>query len=215
MQKHKHSRSCRKRGKGLCRFGFPIPPICDTVLLESYDGNDKEKYKKLYETIKIELDEMKDGSNLLLEEFLNKMGCTYEEYILAVRTSLKSPKILLKRSLQEIRVNPYMKSRIHAWKANHDIQFVLDAYACASYITDYITKTQKGMSTLLHNACNEARKGNDTLRKQVRFMGNQFLNATEICAKKQYIWHCNYHSLRKPEKWCSSTHLPLTIGHVY
>ena len=77
-----------------------------------------------------------------------------------------------------------MKNLIHAWKANHDIQFVLDPYTCAAYITDYITKTQKGMSTLLYNACKEARNGNDSLRKQVRFMGNQFLNATAICAQE-------------------------------
>ena len=40
------------------------------------------------------------------------------------------------------------------------------------------------MSTLLHNACKEAKQGNDSLRKQVRFMGNKFLNATEICAQE-------------------------------
>ena len=77
-----------------------------------------------------------------------------------------------------------MKNLVSAWRANHDIQFVLDPYACAVYITDYISKSQKGMSTLLYNACKEARKGNDDLRKQVRFMGNQFLNAAEMSAQE-------------------------------
>ena len=184
MQKHKHSRSCRKKGKALCRFGFPLPPLPKTTILEPYEGDQKEKYSKLYQSIKLELDKMKDGSDLSFEDFLIQMKCTYEEYIMAIQTSLKCAKLFLKRTLKEIRVNPYMKNLIHAWKANHDIQFVLDPYACAAYITDYITKTQKGMSTLLYNACKEARNGNDSLRKQVRFMGNQFLNATEICAQE-------------------------------
>ena len=184
MQKHKHSRSCRKKGKALCRFGFPLPPLPKTTILEPYEGDQKEKYSKLYQSIKLELDKMKDGSDLSFEDFLIQMRCTYAEYIMAIQTSLKCAKLFLKRTLKEIRVNPYMKNLIHAWKANHDIQFVLDPYACAAYITDYITKTQKGMSTLLYNACKEARNGNDSLRKQVRFMGNQFLNATEICAQE-------------------------------
>ena len=184
MQKHKHSRSCRKKGKALCRFGFPLPPLPKTTILEPYEGDQKEKYSKLYQSIKLELDQMKDGSDLSFEDFLIQMQCTYEEYIMAIQTSLKCAKLFLRRTLKEIRVNPYMKNLIHAWRANHDIQFVLDPYACAAYITDYITKTQKGMSTLLYNACKEARNGNDSLRKQVRFMGNQFLNATEICAQE-------------------------------
>ena len=127
---------------------------------------------------------MKDGLDIKFEEFLKTIDCSFEDYIDAVRTSIKGPKIFLRRNLLEIRINPYMKNLVSAWKANHDIQFVLDPYACAVYITDYISKSQKGMSTLLHNACKEAREGNDCLRKQVRFMGNKFLNATEISAQE-------------------------------
>ena len=127
---------------------------------------------------------MKDGSDVKFEDFLKTINCSFEDYIDAVRTSIKGPKIFLQRNLREIRINPYMKNLVSAWKANHDIQFVLDPYACAVYITDYISKSQKGMSTLLHNACKEARQGNDSLRKQVRFMGNKFLNATEISAQE-------------------------------
>ena len=52
-----------------------------------------------------------------------------------------------------------MKNLIGTWKANHDIQFVLDAYACTMYIVSYISKSAKGMSGLIANACKEARKG--------------------------------------------------------
>jgi hypothetical protein len=42
-----------------------------------------------------------------------------------------------------------MKVVLSAWKSNHDLQFVLDPYACAMYIVSYISKYQKGMSALL------------------------------------------------------------------
>jgi len=39
------------------------------------------------------------------------------------------------------------------------------------------------MSTLLHNACQEAKKGNESLlQQQVRFMGNKLFN--EICEQE-------------------------------
>ena len=186
LQRHRHSRSCRKTGKAICRFGFPVPPMPETTILEPYEGEENERIRleNVFTRIKKELDDMKDGLDIKFEEFLKTIDCSFEDYIDAVRTSIKGPKIFLRRNLLEIRINPYMKNLVSAWKANHDIQFVLDPYACAVYITDYISKSQKGMSTLLHNACKEAREGNDCLRKQVRFMGNNFLNATEISAQE-------------------------------
>jgi hypothetical protein len=67
------------------------------------------------------------------------------------------PKVFLKRQPCEVRVNPYMKVILSAWKANHDLQFVLDPYACAMYIVSYINKSQKDMSALLDQATKEAR----------------------------------------------------------
>ena len=65
-----------------------------------------------------------------------------------------------------------------------DIQFVLDIYACASYIVNYISKGQRGMSDLLYQACKEAREGNSDIRQQVRHIGNKFLNNVEISAQE-------------------------------
>ena len=70
------------------------------------------------------------------------------------------------------------------WKANHDVQFVLDAYACAMYIVSYINKSTKGMSKLMAEACKEARRGNNSLKESVRHIGNKFLNAVEVSAQE-------------------------------
>ena len=63
-----------------------------------------------------------------------------------------------------------------------DIQFVLDVYACAVFMVNYISKPQKGMSELLRQACVEARKHNSSIKQQVRDIGSKILNNVEISA---------------------------------
>ena len=99
---------------------------------------------------------------------------------MAVQTSVKTENIFLARKPIESRINPYMTNLLDVWKANHGIQFVLDAYACATYIVSYINKSARGMSLLMALACKEARKGNKSLKESVRHIGNKFLNATEV-----------------------------------
>ena len=49
LQTHKHSRTCRKKGKAICRFGFPLPPLPRTMLLyplEEEVDHFRKKYTK-------------------------------------------------------------------------------------------------------------------------------------------------------------------------
>ena len=107
-----------------------------------------------------------------------------EKYILAIRSSLNSPTVFLKRMPNELRVNNYNPACLAAWRANMDIQYVLDVYACAMYIVSYISKAQKGMSELLRKACAEAKEGNSNIKQQVRDIENKFLNSVEISAQE-------------------------------
>lgn len=34
-QTHRHARTCRKKGQPICRFGYPLPPIDKTVVLQA------------------------------------------------------------------------------------------------------------------------------------------------------------------------------------
>lgn len=52
------------------------------------------------------------------------------------------------------------------------------------YIVSYISKSQKCMSALLDQAAKEARQGNLDLKRQVRHIGNYFINSVEVCAKE-------------------------------
>ena len=82
----------------------------------------------------------------------------FEEYICCIRSSLKA-------KTKEMRINPFNENTRVAWKANLDIQIVLEPYGCASYIIDYISKSQRGMSAQLGAAAKEARRGNLDLKK--------------------------------------------------
>ena len=184
LQTHKHSKTCRKKGKAVCRFGFPLPPLRKTVLLEPLDL-DVDKYKKKYDKIQDNMNKYKDGMNFSFEQFLTKVAeMSEEEYMKCIRSSINGPKVFLKRHPSEIRINLYNEQLLCAWNANIDLQYVLDPYACAMYIVSYISKSQRGMSALLDRACKEARQGNMDIKRQVRHIGNQFLNSVEVSAQE-------------------------------
>ena len=184
LQSHKHSRTCRKKGKPICRFGFPLPPLPKTMLLYPLEEN-IDKYKKKNVELQKSMNECKEDEDMPFEEFLEKIAkMNFEDYICCIRSSLKAPKVFLKRKMKEMRINPFNENILLAWKANLDIQIVLEPYGCASYIVGYISKSQRGMSAQLDAAAKEARRGNLDLKKQVRHIGNVFSNCVEVSAQE-------------------------------
>ena len=144
-----------------------------------------DKYKKKNTDLQKAMNEYKDNIDMTFEEFLASVAkMDFDEYIRCIRSSLKAPKVFLKRKTNEMRVNLVNESILLAWKANLDIQIVLEPYGCASYIVGYISKSQRGMSAQLDAAAKEARKGNLDLKKQVRHIGNVFSNCVEVSAQE-------------------------------
>ena len=198
FQKHKHSRTCRKAGRPVCRFGIPFPPMRETKIIQPYIGDDRSVCEDHYNRVHGYLSNLSE--DITFDDFLKAVDLSEDEYIKAVQTSIKSEKIFLKRKPIENRINPYMKNLIGVWKANHDIQFVLDAYACAMYIVSYINKSAKGMSTLMTEACKEAKKGNKSVKESVRHIGNKFLNAVEVSAQEAAYLILQLNMSRKSRK---------------
>ena len=184
LQSHKHSKTCRKKGKPICRFGFPLPPLPRTMLLYPLE-EDVDKYKKKNTDLLKAMNEYKDNVDMTFEEFLKNIAkMDFDDYIKCIRSSLKAPKVFLKRKTKDMRINLFNEGILLAWKANLDIQIVLEPYGCASYIVGYISKSQRGMSAQLDAAAKEARKGNLDLKKQVRHIGNVFSNCVEVSAQE-------------------------------
>ena len=108
----------------------------------------------------------------------------FQDYIRCIKSSLNAPKVFFKRKPNEMRINLFNGKSLLAWKANLDIQIILEPYGCASYIVGYISKSQRGRSAQLDEAAKEARKGNFDLKQQVRYIGNVFSNCVEVSAQE-------------------------------
>ena len=191
-QVHRHSHTCRKKSKSVCRFNYPQPPMRTTKILypldaDNMDDHELDQHKDAWQFINKHLNDMKDGEDITFDQLFINLKLTEQNYLLAIRPRLKAPTIFLKRKPNELRINNYNAACLSAWRANMDTQFVLDVYACAVYIASYITKAQKGMSQmsdLLRTACEEAKRGNSSIKQQVRDIGNRFLNNVEISAQE-------------------------------
>ena len=125
----------------------------ETMILYPLDTDITQSHRKLHEitwkNLKQLLNDEKEGQDITFDELLSHLNISENSYILAVRSSVNTPTVFLKRNPNELRINNYNSACLSAWIANMDIQFVLDVYACAVYIVNYISKPQKGMSELL------------------------------------------------------------------
>ena len=184
-QRHHHTDTCKKNNT-TCRFKYPQPPMVKTTIIEplSKDDSDYNHHKENWEKIQKFLDTHNTNVYMSIKSMLEKFELSEFEYKLAVATSIRSNTIFLKRKLNEIHINNYNKHCIEAWQANMDIQYILDTYACATYVVQYITKGTRGLSQLLKAAAKEARGNETNIKEQMKLIGNRFLNSVEISAQE-------------------------------
>ena len=112
---------------------------------DSFSGTIARKLKESFRNIKKTLNDLKEGEDITFDQLLTNLEVSEKDYILAIRSSLNRPTIFLERKPNELRVNNYNPAYLSAWRANMDVQFILDVYACAMYIVSFISKAQKGM----------------------------------------------------------------------
>lgn len=132
------------------------------------------------------------------EEVLKKLELTEDEYILALRSSIRQPKAFLRRELNERNVNNYNKELLELWEGNMDIQLILDPYSTCGYVCNYQNKGQKGMSKLMKDIAHTIHRGNMSLQQTIRLYVNEFIRHSEISAQEAV-----YHLLGIPMAWCS------------
>lgn len=193
-QNHKCTRTCNKKKKGTretCRFGAPFKPLPRTMILVPLNDNEKEAITKerqaqIRDLLKRVDDLLNDDPSKIqsFEEMLEILGCSEKDYIEAIRSGLKANKIFLKRAPKDCRLNAYNPKILSLMRSNMDIQFVLDPYACIGYIVDYINKSSRGLSLMLHTWLQEFKKGDSGLRKQLKGLANVFWNGSEVSAQE-------------------------------
>ena len=106
-----------------CQFGALWPPMYATIMLEPLDVNENAQHKiyiQLESKINRYLQKLStDGKDVIYIQFLKELDITHEQYILALCSILKKPKLFLKRNVKDICINAYMKDLAVAWQANH------------------------------------------------------------------------------------------------
>lgn len=150
-QLHQHPHTCCKNRKSECRFNYPQPPMRQTKILYPMDTDmaqtEVKVLKDTWTSFKKHLDDRREDIDITFHQLLLDLKVTKENYLFAMR-SLLNTAVFLKRNPNELRVNNYNPACLSAWRANMDIQFVLDVHACAVYIVNYISKAQKGLNKL-------------------------------------------------------------------
>ena len=185
-QKHTHTLTCRPQKNSKCRFSYPQPPLPETHILEPLTNSDDNytTHLAVWKRVQDEMEELDKTVAVPFKDYLASIGVTKDEYISSLRVGIKARTIFLKRETNETTINNYNTNCLQAWRANMDIQYIVDAYACATYIVSYMSKGCRGMSVLLRQVSKEASEGNQPLIEQMRFIGNKFLNAVEISAQE-------------------------------
>src|SRR5258708_35572454 len=162
------------------------PLISEENCLKSLKKSWNEINKKIKNLNKL-------NSSMNFDEFLAHIGYSEEEYLLRLRSSIKSTKVFLMRETNAINLNAYNKEILNLHKANMDLQFIVSPYACVNYIINYVNKSERGMSTLLRKVIDECKSSNLNLKEKFRKIANNFLNANEISAQE-----AAYHILSIP-----------------
>lgn len=191
FQSHKHTFSCKKKGREACRFHFPKYVMPRTIILEPLKKdqvNDCENRQHLIENVKkINLkmnDFFKSRRNVTFVDMLDELNMNEEDYILAIRSTIKTSTVFLRRSSLEVSVNAYNVDILHMLQSNMDIQFILNPYACISYITDYINKDNSGLSKLLRNVSKSMENGNYSASDRLQKYANEFITGSLLTAQE-------------------------------
>ncbi|XP_031629676.1 uncharacterized protein LOC116344956 [Contarinia nasturtii] len=193
-QCHIHTHTCQKkvRKEKKCRFGIPLPMMPETKIFYPLEPHEREKInqrfiegKEYYKAIQKFMEDLyKNPREISFVDALNELNMTEDCYYYAIRTTLKSARIFLKRGSMDVGVNAYNPDILKLWEANIDVQFILDEFAVAAYMLNYINKIDAGLSKLLRQAVSDADAGNLSLRQRFQKISNIFVNGTILSAQE-------------------------------
>lgn len=190
LQKHRCTFTCKRtvKGKVVCRFNAPFLPMDENIVLSPIpsDSAMTPEEKKRLDDIILRCKALLDTPsryNGNFNEFLAEINCTKDEYIKAIRSSLKQAKVFVKREPNAARTNVYSPKIICLMRSNMDIQFITDAYAAVGYVVDYINKSNAGLSRLLRQALEESKANNVTVRQKLNKLSHVLYNSSEMSAQ--------------------------------
>ncbi|XP_026475405.1 uncharacterized protein LOC113380264 [Ctenocephalides felis] len=184
LQMHRHGHMCYKGQRTkTCRFKIPHPVMRSTMILEPLQEGEisKRPYKEIDKLMNTFYAERKFVS---FDDVLQKLDMSEAEYLLAIRSTLKQSRLFLKRSSMEVGINSYNRDILHLFESNIDLQFIIDEYGAISYVTNYISKIEGGLSKLLREAAADCDNNNVSVKDKFRKITNLFLNHNLMSAQE-------------------------------
>ncbi|XP_044581138.1 uncharacterized protein LOC123262784 isoform X2 [Cotesia glomerata] len=192
-QIHKHTFTCTKRGETTCRFGIPYWPMITTRVLIPMPQSDGRR-QTLQQKAKELRASLGERRYTCMDEFLNANDLTYVSYLDVVRSTLRRATLVLKRNFDELMTNtfnPYLAGEVNS---NIDIQFILDEYSCAEYVSEYVNKSVREMSNLRRELTTMMQEHPDqNYTGQLKTLSIKLLNSVEMSAQEA-AWYL----LRQP-----------------
>ena len=120
-----------------------------------------------------------------MQQLMVHLKMSYEEYQSALQSSIKTETVFLKRLVDERSINGYNPLCLSTWKANMDIQYVVNPHACACYILDYVTKGDRGLSETIRVASKEAAMKNMSVKESIKFVSDKFINLVDSIIRRR------------------------------
>ncbi|KAL3208683.1 hypothetical protein MRX96_038863 [Rhipicephalus microplus] len=189
-QLHAHTHICYKRGRTKCRFGAPFMPSNDSRIVVPFPPTEDEAEKAHRQKLKQQYEKMHDalerGSFVSLEDFLATFNVRSDaEYMDILRAGFTRPCVLHRRTPVQKMVNPFNPWIAKVLDSNMDLQVILDHYACATYVVDYVNKADRGMSNL-HKAVMQILEEKPEMEYSaiVRSLGVTMLKGVEMSAQE-------------------------------
>ena len=78
-----------------------------------------------------------------MDELLKKTGVSSDMYLCGLKICSTGNSVVMKRKPSESWINTYNSNVIRVWKANMDLQYILDLYACVMYIDAYTLNSKE------------------------------------------------------------------------
>jgi hypothetical protein len=193
-----HSETCRK-GNKICRFNFPRPLSSITFIIRPKSSDDITEQDKQVAKDNIAKVRAVLQSGSWEGSVFEEAGITEDDFQDSLCTMSKRSTVILKRRPEDCWVNPYNKHLLHAWNANMDIQYILDAYSCVMYIVSYISKAERELGNLLKQAEKECKENNLDVAQEMKRLGNVYLTHREIS-----VLEAVYRACGMPLKSCTT-----------
>ncbi|XP_049819970.1 uncharacterized protein LOC109605143 isoform X2 [Aethina tumida] len=152
LLRHKHTSTCYKgvssKPKQKCRFEAPFMPIKTTMILTPMkDTEDGFKvYQAKYNNLRKNLENYEYNDFQTFYE--NNNISSDQEYVDIIRAGINRPKVFPKRQPYETWHDPFNPFILNVVKSNTDFQFITEEYSCASYVEEYVNKTDKSVGDL-------------------------------------------------------------------